>query len=68
MGDKEEALLERDKMKWLIVHCEEDSSFSLIEKREAVFDEELLVVGDKLKFFYNNKEYDGEVRAIGGDI
>ncbi|KAE8740269.1 hypothetical protein FOCC_FOCC014230 [Frankliniella occidentalis] len=65
MGDEEKS--SRESNKWLVVRCDEDSSFSLIEKKEAVFDDEHLSTGDKLKFFYNNKEYDGEVCAMGGD-
>ncbi|KAK3928036.1 Zinc finger protein 397 [Frankliniella fusca] len=56
-----------DKSKWLLLYCEDDTSFSLIEKGEAVFDADFLTEGDKVKFFYGGKEYDGEVCAMGGD-
>ncbi|KAK3911660.1 Halomucin [Frankliniella fusca] len=58
---------EIDEVKWLIVWCDDDSSFSLIDKEDSYCDEEHLSEGDKIKFTFNDKEYDGVVRALGGD-
>ncbi len=53
---------------WLIVYCENDTSFSLIQDSDAVFDKKTLELGDTVKFYFNKSEYVGDVRDMGGKI
>ncbi|KAJ1518981.1 hypothetical protein ONE63_011407 [Megalurothrips usitatus] len=53
--------------KWLIVWCEKDTSYSLIDETQAIFSEDDLKPGDEVKFFFKKKEYNGIVKEIGGD-
>lgn len=61
--DKEEC----PSIQWLIMYCPDDESFSLIEETEAVCDKLTLELEDKLKFFYEGREWDGIVRDMGGN-
>ena len=56
-----------EEIRWLILWCEKDYSYSLIHASEVVCDEDVLAVGDTVKFFYDSEEWDGEVRVIGGE-
>lgn len=53
---------------WLILWCPTDTSYSLINASDVLCDNEIIAVGDSVKFFYDKTEWTGEVRSVGGEF
>ena len=53
--------------KWVILWCEKDTSYSLLQDTELICDAEHLSIGDKVKFIYHKTEWDGDVCEVGGE-
>jgi hypothetical protein len=51
-----------------ILKCVEDGSYCVVDNDAVIYDENSIQKKDKVTFFYNKKEYEGEVILYSGNI